>query len=454
MGYVLNDNTGGTKYKYIEEPLLKEPTVNLSAEERQAISDQQFKQQQAGIFDDSRTNYRKDTDKSAFGVPTTPDDGDTDGGGGGGGGTGDGGGGGGGEGPNLPTPPPGHPDNPGPNGTYPWRPTGYGDPNEDPFLLDTRPPPIPGVPETDYYAGDGGPNVTTDPGDGTGTTVLNPDGSVRLGAVDPTTREVQPGELVEERLSGLLGSDSKFIQDARRQGLEQANALGGLGGSVGAGASMQAAIRAGLPIAQADAATMTAAAAQNMDALNNFGQLNLQRATQLELTQIDARTRQQITQIGTSAQMAAARLQSANQRDIAFADNATKLQMAEMSGQIQDRLARFQFEYNSMLLDQETTGKLQNTALSGKYSLEQMEINRRMNEELAYLGMVTGSYDTFMERIANLNGLEMDDAARQRATGTIVQGYKNIIDLINSMYPDRDPIRYDNPFNGQGQQDG
>jgi hypothetical protein len=308
------------------------------------------------------------------------------------------------------------------------------------------------VPDFPYFFGDVGPNLTTQNTTGEGITRINSDGSITPGAVDPTTREVQPEELVSEQLSGLLTSDSKFIQDARRQGLEQANALGGLGGTVGAGASMQAAIRAGLPIAQADAQAFALAASQNMEALNQFANLNLQRVSQLELAQIDSRTRTQITQIGTSAQMAAAKLASATQRDISFLDNETKLRVTEMAGQIQDRLARFQFEYNSLLADQEAANQFGNTALTGEYALENADRIRDQQTEMAYMELVSNGWTAYMDQLAALNGVEMDGEARTRANGTITQGAKNYFNLINSMFPTRDPIRFGrdlNPFGNQ-----
>lgn len=334
----------------------------------------------------------------------------------------------------------------GTGGTGQWDPFGNG---PDPMDFNTIPGDPGQVPEYPYYLGDAGPNLTTQWQEGNGNTFtqINPDGSITPGVVDPTTRNVQKEELVEERLSNLLRSDSKYMQDARRQGMEQSNALGGLGGTVGAGASMQAALRAGLPIAQSDAEAYRAAAAQNMDALNQFAQLNHQRTTALEQTQIDARTRLQTTQIQTSAQMAAAQLESATQRDLGRLSAETQLRVTEMDGQIRSRLADQQHEYTVLLNDMEYAFELARTNMQGNFGLADTQLkgewDMAIREKMAkidqtnlYIEASTNAYTGALNRIADLNGTDMDQNARNRATEAIMQGYYSQQDLINSLFPD------------------
>ena len=290
--------------------------------------------------------------------------------------------------------------------------------------------------------GPDGPNTTTDMGDGTGTTVLNPDGSVKMGDVSAHQREVQDNELVSEHMNSLLASDSKFIQDARRQGLEQSNALGGLGGTVGIGAAQQSAMRAALPIAEADAQAYRTAATENLQALNDFSKLNHTRATQLEMTNINAATSIATTKISASVQWAAAQLTSATQRDIAKLDAETKLRVTEMSGAIQERMAGIQYKFNSMLNEQQNNFGLQNTALQGEYQLQYAETQAAIQRETNYITAATGIYEGFMNQLSALNGMEMDDNARAAAIATYEQGAKNLYKLLNSLYPDQTPIEF------------
>lgn len=82
------------------------------------------------------------------------------------------------------------------------------------------------------------------------------------------TRQIGPGELVEDRLNSLLGSDSAYIQQARRNAQMQAQSRGLGNSSIAGGAGVRAAIESGLPIASQDAQAVSAAQSQNMDALN------------------------------------------------------------------------------------------------------------------------------------------------------------------------------------------
>jgi hypothetical protein len=261
-----------------------------------------------------------------------------------------------------------------------------------------------------------------------------------------TTREVQDDELVSHQLNKLLDENGQFIQAAKRTGLAQSNARGGLGGSVGIGAAVNAAIRAGLPIATADAQAYRDAAAQNQNALNQFSLATMQRMTQLELGNLDASTRVQMQSMANANQLAVAHMNNATQRSIANLDAKTKLQMTELEGQIRGRLADMQFRQNMVLNDQLHGQQLENIALQGEYGLANTEAQAAANLEANYMSMVTGIYDSYNQQIANVNGIEMDDAARTRAYAAINQGTQGMFDLVNSLFQDRPPII----FSGNG----
>lgn len=81
-------------------------------------------------------------------------------------------------------------------------------------------------------------------------------------------RQVQPDQLVQNQLTGLLAGDSQYIQQARNQAGRNAASRGLLNSSIASGAGQAAAIQAGLPIAQADAQTYFQTEAQNQADLN------------------------------------------------------------------------------------------------------------------------------------------------------------------------------------------
>jgi hypothetical protein len=320
---------------------------------------------------------------------------------------------------------------------------------QDPFKLDTQVASM-GTEDPEYYEAQGGLLASEV---GQGVSRIGPDGQVIIGDTGAATREVQPGELVSEQLSGLLASDSKYMQDARRQGLEQANAMGGLGGTAGVGASMTAALRAGLPIAQQDAQTMTQAAAQNMQALNQFNQLNLQRATQLEAAGIDARTRTELAKMGTSASIAQSKLQAQTQKDLGRLSAETQLRATEMGGMIQSRLADLAFQYTGLLNDQQNVARLRETTLQGMTDLQKTDLmgkwqdaieekKNAMQAKSDYIRTYMTAYGGYMDRLANLNGLDLDEAGRKRAEETIAGQFQAEIKLLAALHPDMPEIPF------------
>lgn len=116
------------------------------------------------------------------------------------------------------------------------------------------------------------------------------------------TREVQPEGLVENRLVGLLGRKSPYIQQAEQAGLRHTAARGGLNGSIGAGASRAAAIQAGLPIASQDATSIENAAGQNLDALNQMSRQYNDNNTSVQVAGIGASSQDYATNMGLTRQ--------------------------------------------------------------------------------------------------------------------------------------------------------
>lgn len=90
------------------------------------------------------------------------------------------------------------------------------------------------------------------------------------------TRTPQQNELVSHQLTGLLASDSPYIQNARQSGIEQAASRGMLNSSLAAGNSQREAIAAGMPIAAADAGAFGTAASENLGYLNQMAQQEAQ----------------------------------------------------------------------------------------------------------------------------------------------------------------------------------
>jgi len=84
------------------------------------------------------------------------------------------------------------------------------------------------------------------------------------------TRTVNPSELVSSQLASLTNPNSAYIKQARAQAFADANARGGIGSSYAMGNAQGAAIRAALPIAQADADAQQKAQTENLGYLNQY----------------------------------------------------------------------------------------------------------------------------------------------------------------------------------------
>lgn len=122
----------------------------------------------------------------------------------------------------------------------------------------------------------GGPNPPVPVGGGTpGTTpntspipIMNWQAKLAQGDENAQTRGVGSNELVQNRLTGLIDSNSQYITQAEDRARSEASSRGMMMSTMAAGAGRRAAIDAALPIASQDAATYGKTASENMAATN------------------------------------------------------------------------------------------------------------------------------------------------------------------------------------------
>ena len=135
-----------------------------------------------------------------------------------------------------------------------------------------------------------------------------------IGEHTPTTITPKPESTVQGQMGTLLDKESSYMQLARTKALQQANARGLVNSSIAVGASQDAAIRAGLPIAQQDAATQFQAQTANQQAENQIIQneqafdinqsLKEQEQRQyLERLDFDAMTKEDQARLNTQLEM-------------------------------------------------------------------------------------------------------------------------------------------------------
>ena len=123
------------------------------------------------------------------------------------------------------------------------------------------------------------------------------------------TRTVGPDELVENRLNGLTSDpNNRYLSQARGEAQRQASSRGLGNSSISAGAGVRAAIQSALPIASQDANTFSAAAGQNLDAMN----ANLMQERDVSNRMLEAEK----NRMSSSELAAAARGDQAAERDL------------------------------------------------------------------------------------------------------------------------------------------
>lgn len=129
---------------------------------------------------------------------------------------------------------------------------------------------------------------------------------------DPTLQAVDSNQLVSNQLDGLISGNSKYIQDARQQGLEQAARSGLMTSSIAAGNAERSAIQAALPIAQQDASRYGSVADQNMAAGNTADQFNAGQTMQMSLADANAVNTSGQFNANATNQMAMANMEAKN----------------------------------------------------------------------------------------------------------------------------------------------
>lgn len=134
------------------------------------------------------------------------------------------------------------------------------------------------------------------------------------GVQDPAT------QTVAGQLKTILGSGSPLMLQANTFGDQQANARGLLNSSMGVGAAQDAMIRAGLPIASADAASA-----------NQYGLSNLQNEQQTNMFNSDLQRQYDLTRLGISKDMAINAENIARDYGLAGMDIQSKVQIANIN---------------------------------------------------------------------------------------------------------------------------
>lgn len=209
------------------------------------------------------------------------------------------------------------------------------------------------------------------------------------------TRSVQPNELSQNQLTGLLAQNGTYIQNARQQGLAQAQSRGLLNSSAASGSAQRSAIEGAAPFALQDAQAFGAAAGQNQDALN-----------QMALQQANAAASLNAANAASAGQAEAARLQAASalqrQREqLAFSGEQNQLDRQQQWG-----MANFQFAGNNWMADQDLSRAMQSTAYGTALGLYGQGISNILNlpNQMFSSGLIGSDYFANPQELSNFFG--------------------------------------------------
>jgi hypothetical protein len=227
---------------------------------------------------------------------------------------------------------------------------------------------------------------------------------------------VQGNQLVSNQLTDLTSGNSKYIQDARRQGLEQAARSGLMTSSIAAGNAERAAVQAALPIAQADAARYGTVADQNMAATNQAGQFNA--GANLNASTTDANAINTAGQFNANAgnQMTATNMAAENEAGQfnANAKNTTSQFNANSRNQASAFSANAANEAGQFNAGQTNANNQFNASQTNQSELQQQQLAENQHQ-----------YDTTVNQTQTNNWLSWQNQ-REQAMGQILTGiYSN-----------------------------
>jgi hypothetical protein len=104
----------------------------------------------------------------------------------------------------------------------------------------------------------------------------------------------------------------------------------------------------------------------------------------------------------------------------------------EMQGEYQLADTTLQGEYG-----------LANTALGQEWESYMQAQTDYMAREANFTNMISGAYDSYLNRLSDLNGMNMDEAAMDDAYKALAYQASDMFGLIHDLYPDFEPIPFE-----------
>lgn len=256
---------------------------------------------------------------------------------------------------------------------------------------------------------------------------------------------VDNNQLVSGQMNALLDQNSTYLQRARTQSAQAANARGLINSSMGVQAGEAAAIDAALPIAQGDAqvhgqsAQFNAQAKNDVDArndaaINEFGRLNMDatnRAREFSATaeneagRFNTASTNQASEFGANAQNTMSQFNASEGNRVQMANQESTNQANRFGAEAQNQASQFnasqQNDVIRQMLDSNTKLQLADIEASYKTLMQSSDSAARVYEQAI----------TQMSQI--LMNKDLDAAAKQRAIDFTVGNLRNGMNLLGSI---------------------
>lgn len=256
-----------------------------------------------------------------------------------------------------------------------------------------------------------------------------------------TTREVQPEELVSWQLQQLIDGDSAYMQNADTRGRELANDRGALSSSIFAGSAQRAAIDAALPIASQDAQAYIRAATENMAALNQNTLAKLQSATsmavsnaqiagQMGIAQLANDSRERIAETQLNAQYTMQQAGFVQQQFMEQLQQGGRLQLSMLGFDQQRQLANMGFAHD---INMSNLSQAQRIQLEEMFGDPRFEAQMQMQQAQIQAVLTTNFMTAYMQGLQNMNGLNLDEAARERGYNTWGNFFRSGMDVVYAL---------------------
>jgi hypothetical protein len=175
-----------------------------------------------------------------------------------------------------------------------------------------------------------------------------------------TPYEVKPQGLVQERLKGIVESDSPLMQQAARIATQKANDRGLISSSMAIGDAQQAVIGAATPIATTDANAINTATLKTADQQNAASQFNAQALTNVGLANQSAANTAKAQNLEGTIQLTNTKMTQDAQLQLAKLDTNTRMALAQMDTKTRSLLQTNQSASNAYVQTITNISNIQN----------------------------------------------------------------------------------------------